>query len=44
MANRLVQQYAYHRLITKLKEQNFNIVGEEVEQDGTVRLQVRTFQ
>ena len=44
MADRLVQQYAYHRLMTELKAQNFNVVGEEVEEDGTVRLKVRTFQ
>ena len=44
LADGLTQQYAYHRLVTELKRRNFNVVGEEVEQDGTVRLQVRTFQ
>ncbi len=43
MADKLVQQYAYHRLVTELKQQNFNVVDEAVEEDGTVRLQVRTF-
>lgn len=44
MANGLTQQYAYHRLVTELKQRNFNVVDEEVEEDGTVRLQVRVFQ
>ena len=43
-AQTLTRQYVYHRLMKKLKERNFNVVGEEVEEDGTVRLQVRTFQ
>lgn len=41
--NGLTQQYAYHRLVTELKKQNFTVVDEKVEADGTVRLQVRTF-
>lgn len=40
----LAQQYAYHRLMTELKSRNFNVVDEQVEEDGTVRLQVRVFQ
>jgi hypothetical protein len=44
MANAIAQQYAYHRLKTELLKRNFNIAAEEVEEDGTVRLQVRTFQ
>jgi hypothetical protein len=40
----VVQQYAYHRLMTELKQRNFNVVGEQVEEDGTVRIQVRTYQ
>ena len=44
MANALTQQYAYHRLKTELEARHFSVVGEEVEEDGTVRLQVRTFQ
>ena len=40
----LTQRYAYHRLMSQLKERDFNVVDEEVEDDGTVRLQVRTFQ
>ena len=44
MSEGLVQQYAYHRIITELKERDLNVVGEETAEDGTVRLQVRVFQ
>ena len=44
LTNKLAQQYAYHRLMTELKQRNFTVVGEQVEDDGTVRVQVRTFQ
>ena len=44
LGNQICQQYAYHRLVTELKERNFNVASEEVEEDGTVRLQVRIFQ
>lgn len=44
LVNKLTQQYAYHRLVTELKQRDFNVVAEEMEKDGTVRLQVRTFQ
>ncbi|MCX7933852.1 MAG: DUF1257 domain-containing protein [Planctomycetota bacterium] len=43
-ARAVVQQYAYHRLMTELKQRNFHVVAEEVEEDGTVRLQVRAYQ
>lgn len=44
VSNRLAQQYAYHRLVTEMKGRGMNIVEEEVEQDGTVRMQVRVYQ
>ncbi|MBN2451759.1 MAG: DUF1257 domain-containing protein [Lentisphaeria bacterium] len=44
MIGRLMQQYAYHRIVSELKSRNFNLVEEEVEKDGTVRLQVRVYQ
>jgi hypothetical protein len=44
MAKKVVQQYAYHRLVTEMKAQNMNVVEEEVEADGSIRLQVRVFQ
>ncbi len=43
LLERVTQQYAYNRIMTELKERNFNVVGEETEEDGTVRLQVRVF-
>lgn len=43
-ARRVVQQYTYHQLVTELKGRNLNITDEAVEEDGTVRLHVRTFQ
>lgn len=43
-AKKVVQQYTYHQLVTELKSRNLNITDEAVEDDGTVRLQVRTFQ
>ena len=44
LAKKLVQQYAYHRLVTEMKARNMNVVEEMVEADGTVRLRVRVFQ
>jgi len=44
MAHTLVQQYAYHRIVTEMKERGMNIVDEAVDADGAVRLQVRVFQ
>lgn len=41
LAKRIVQQYAYHRIVTEMRERNMNIVEEEVEEDGTVRMLVR---
>lgn len=44
LARKLVQQYAYHRLVTEMKARNMNVVEEEVEEDGTVRMRVRVIQ
>lgn len=44
LAKKMVQQYAYHRLVTEMKARNMNVVEEDVEADGTIRLQVRVFQ
>ncbi|MCC8190761.1 MAG: DUF1257 domain-containing protein [Planctomycetes bacterium] len=41
MAQRVVQQFAYHRIVNEMRQRNMNIVEEEVEQDGTVRMLVR---
>ncbi|MDR1612880.1 MAG: DUF1257 domain-containing protein [Planctomycetota bacterium] len=40
-AGRIVQQYAYHRIVNEMRERNMNIVEEETAEDGTVRLVVR---
>jgi hypothetical protein len=44
LSKKLIQQYAYHRLVTEMKTRGMNVVEEEVEADGTVRLRVRVFQ
>lgn len=41
LAQKLVQQYAYHRLVSEMKSRNMNMVEETVEEDGTVRMRVR---
>jgi len=42
--NRVAQQYAYHTLMGQLQERGFNVVDQQVEEDGTVRVKVRTYQ
>jgi hypothetical protein len=42
LIGRVTQQYAYHRIVTELKNRHMNIVDEEVRQDQTVRIRVRT--
>ncbi len=44
MIGKINQQYAYNRIVTELKQRNFNLVDQEVEEDGTVRLKVRVYQ
>lgn len=41
VAGRVVQQFAYHKLMTELKSRNFSIVEEEVLADDSVRVRVR---
>ena len=43
LCQRLTQAYAYHRLMTKLRQQNFSVVSEEVDQAGTVNIQVSIY-
>lgn len=43
-AKKIVQRYAYHRLVTEMRARNMNIVEDEVEEDGTVRMRVRVLQ
>lgn len=41
VAGRIVQQFAYHKLVSELKQRRFDIVEEAVEQDQSIRLCVR---
>lgn len=41
VAGRVTQQFVYHRLMTELKQRNFDLLDERVEQDGSVRLHLR---
>lgn len=41
VAGRIVQQFAYHRLVSELKNRNYSVVDEEVLADQSVRLRVR---
>jgi ABC-type transporter MlaC component len=38
---KLIQSYAYHKTMTELKNKQFQVVNEEVMEDGTVRINVR---
>ena len=42
-AERVVQQYAYHRLMEELGNQNFAVVSQEVGDDRTIHVHVRRF-
>lgn len=43
LIGRVTQQYAYHKIVTELKERRMAIVGEEVAEDRTIRIQVRNW-
>ncbi len=43
LIGRVTQQYAYHRLVTEMKERNMTVVHEEVDEDRTVRIRVRNW-
>ncbi|AQQ71711.1 hypothetical protein SMSP2_02088 [Limihaloglobus sulfuriphilus] len=38
---KFTQCYAYHRTVTELKNKNFQMLDEQVEQDGSIKLHVR---
>ena len=41
VAGRVVQQFAYHKLITELKRRNWSILEEKVIQDESIQVRVR---
>lgn len=41
VAGRVVQQFAYHKLMTELKKRNYSIVDEKVMQDESIQVRVR---
>jgi hypothetical protein len=41
VAGRVVQQFAYHKLMTELKKRNYTVVEEQVLEDQSVHLRVR---
>ncbi|HEX3601240.1 MAG TPA: DUF1257 domain-containing protein [Lacipirellulaceae bacterium] len=43
LIGRVTQQYAYHRIVTELKQRNMTIVDEQVTTDQTVKIRVRNW-
>jgi hypothetical protein len=43
LIGRVTQQYAYHRIVTELKERRMTIVDEELAADQTVKIRVKNF-
>jgi hypothetical protein len=43
LLGRVTQQYAYHRIVSELKQRNMTIVDEELQADQAVRIRVRNF-
>jgi len=43
LIDRVTQQYVYHRVVTELKARNMTIVDEEVAEDRTVKIRVRSW-
>ena len=41
VAGRVVQQFAYHKLMTELKKRNYTLVEEKVLQDQSIQVRVR---
>jgi hypothetical protein len=41
VAGRVVQQFAYHKLMTELKSRHYRIVEESVERDESIQVRVR---
>ena len=43
LIERVTQQYVYHRIVTELKARHMTIVDEELAEDRTVRIRVRSW-
>ncbi|MEQ9379778.1 MAG: DUF1257 domain-containing protein [Pirellulales bacterium] len=43
LIGRVTQQYAYHRIVTELKQRNMTIVDESVSEDQSVKIRVRNW-
>lgn len=43
LIGRVKQQFAYHRLVTELKERNMNVVDEQLTESGSVKIRVRNW-
>jgi hypothetical protein len=41
VSGRVVQQFAYHKLVTELKNRGYRVAEESVEQDHSIQLRVR---
>jgi hypothetical protein len=41
VAGRVVQQFAYHKLVTELKARHYDVVEETVQQDDSIQVRVR---
>jgi hypothetical protein len=41
VVGRVVQQFAYHKLMTELKQRNYSIVDEQIMQDESIQVRVR---
>ena len=43
LLGRVTQQYAYHRIVSELKDRNMTIVGEEMTEEKSVKIRVRNW-
>ena len=43
LIGRVTQQYAYHRIMTELKERNMTVVDEQLTTEQSVKIRVRNF-
>jgi hypothetical protein len=43
-AGKVVQMYAYHKLVTEAKNQGFTTVEEQVDERGAIRIRLRKFE